>query len=408
MNANKPKNDQERIHALHRFNILDTPKEEDYDAITRLAASICGAPISVINLIDLDRQWFKSEVGLGVRETPLATSLCAHAILEQEILVIPDTREDCRFSDNPLVTSNPGLRAYAGALLKTEDGFALGTLCVLDYKPRQWTQTEIDAIRVLARQVMTQLEFRLLGINLNETNRALTESLVQQEAQLKDAAQDLEAFCYALAHDIRTPVRNIIFETGMALDDLEPEVREAVGPMLRKISEETGKIAALASDLIELTSIGRMELKRTSVDLGQIVATAAEQCQELYGRKVEISLGADLVAYADAKLIGRVVIELVHNAFEHSDPSRVLSISVSKDPGLETTFHIKDNGMGFNEAFMSRLFKPFERLDNREGGTGLGMGLAKAKRIVERHSGTIWAEGKPGVGATFSFSLPGK
>lgn len=160
MIAPKCDDEEARLAALHDYHILDTPREDDFDDITRLVARLCDAPIAVINLIDRDRQWFKSEVGLGVRETPLETSLCSHAILESELLVVPDTTLDPRFADNPLVTGPSSLRFYAGALLKTDSGHAIGTLCVLDNKPRDLTPEQRDALQILGRQVMTQIELR--------------------------------------------------------------------------------------------------------------------------------------------------------------------------------------------------------------------------------------------------------
>ncbi len=160
MIAAKHPEEEARLAALQRYDILDSPVEEAFDNITRLVSYICDAPISVINLIDRDRQFFKSEVGLGVRETPLDTSLCSHAILQPGLMVVPDTTVDPRFSDNPLVTGDPNLRFYAGALLETSDGHALGTLCVLDYKKRELTAAQADALQVLARQVMALLELR--------------------------------------------------------------------------------------------------------------------------------------------------------------------------------------------------------------------------------------------------------
>jgi PAS domain S-box-containing protein len=150
----------ERLAALARYNILDTPREQDFDDIAELASEICGTPIAVVNLVGDARQWFKAEVGLGVRETPLETSFCGHAILQEDFMLVPDATQDPRFDCNPLVVGEPGLRFYAGALLKTEDGFPIGTLCVLDYKPRELTDQQIRTLRRLARQIMTQLELR--------------------------------------------------------------------------------------------------------------------------------------------------------------------------------------------------------------------------------------------------------
>src|SRR5690606_24729967 len=120
--APTPSGEDERLAALHAYGILDTPPEESFDALTRIAAYICKAPIAVINFVDRDRQWFKSEIGLGVRETPLDVSICAHAILQPGLFVVPDTTQDARFADNPLVTGSPHLRFYAGALLESDQG----------------------------------------------------------------------------------------------------------------------------------------------------------------------------------------------------------------------------------------------------------------------------------------------
>ncbi len=150
----------ERSAALHSYDMLDTPREQDFDDLAKVASEFCAAPIAVVNLVDSTRQFFKAEVGLGVRETPLETGFCQHAILSEDILVIPDATKDHRFDCNPLVTGEPGLRAYAGALLKSPEGLPIGTVCVLDYQPREFTHAQVEMLRFLARQAMAQLELR--------------------------------------------------------------------------------------------------------------------------------------------------------------------------------------------------------------------------------------------------------
>ena len=152
----------DRLAALRAYDILDTPREAAFDDIVNLVARVFDARIAVVNLIDEDRQWFKAEIGLGVRETPLETSFCAHAILMQDRMVVPDATADARFACNPLVTDAPHLRFYAGELLKSAEGLPIGTLCVLDDKPRPEgaTALQMTTLQVLAAQVMTQLELR--------------------------------------------------------------------------------------------------------------------------------------------------------------------------------------------------------------------------------------------------------
>lgn len=178
MVAGTPPDQAARLEALRRYEILDTPREPAYDDIVRLAAHICATPVSVVNFIDEDRQWFKSEIGLGVRETPLDISICSHAILQQDMFVVPDTLLDPRFRHNPLCSSHPGIRFYAGALLRTAEGLPLGTLCVLDYVPRQLSSAQEEALRALSRQVMTQLELHHSLKAMRESDQ-LARSLIE-------------------------------------------------------------------------------------------------------------------------------------------------------------------------------------------------------------------------------------
>ena len=168
--------DAARLAALHRYEILDTPEEAEFDDFTRLAAHICQVPVAVISLVDRDRQWFKSEIGLGVRETPLNVSICKHAILQKGLFVVPDTALDERFRCNPLVAGDPHLRFYAGAMLESSEGLPMGTLCVLDFQPRQLTKTQMEALSMLARQIMTTLELRLSRRQLHNTIESISDA----------------------------------------------------------------------------------------------------------------------------------------------------------------------------------------------------------------------------------------
>ncbi|WP_225890078.1 PAS domain-containing protein [Indioceanicola profundi] len=194
---NRTWTEADRLAALARYDILDTPAEAAFDDITRLAAQICDVPIAVVNLIAKERQWFKSERGLGVRETPLDVSICAHAILQPGLFVIPDTTKDARFACNPLVTGEPGLRFYAGALLETPEGLPLGTLCVLDYKPREITEDQGFALKVLARHVMGLLEARL---RVAEAER-LAEDLRRSTAQFRVLADSMPQIVWSTRQD---------------------------------------------------------------------------------------------------------------------------------------------------------------------------------------------------------------
>jgi GAF domain-containing protein len=160
MSAATPQNEKKRLKVLWQYEVLDTVPEELFDDLTELAARICEAPIALISLVDEKRQWFKSKVGVSVSETSRDLSFCAHAIGQSGLFIVPDATQDARFANNALVVSEPKIRFYAGAPLITPDGYALGTLCVIDKVPRELRPDQKQALSILARHVVSQLELR--------------------------------------------------------------------------------------------------------------------------------------------------------------------------------------------------------------------------------------------------------
>jgi two-component system cell cycle sensor histidine kinase/response regulator CckA len=179
MITSTPEYEKKRLRVLWQYDLLDTVPEEIFDDLTELAARICEAPIAMITLVDEKRQWFKSKIGLSVNETSRDISFCSHAIGHPELFIVPDATRDERFAKNPLVTSDPKIRFYAGAPLITPDGYAIGTLCVIDKVPRELRDDQKSALRVLARHVMTQLELR-------RRSRQLTRAHHQRDQLQKD------------------------------------------------------------------------------------------------------------------------------------------------------------------------------------------------------------------------------
>jgi GAF domain-containing protein len=166
MKAPIPDNEAQRLAALKEYQILDTAAEQNYDDITALAAYLCDVPIAMISLVDKSRQWFKSKLGLNEQETPRDVAFCAHAILQTEPLIVRDALKDSRFADSALVTCAPNIRFYAGFPLASPEGFALGTLCAIDRKPRHLSAQQKQAMQALSRQVMALLELRRVSARL--------------------------------------------------------------------------------------------------------------------------------------------------------------------------------------------------------------------------------------------------
>ncbi len=316
MEADLHPRNPKRLAALASYQVLDTPREQDFDDIVWLAARICEMPVAIVLLVDADRQWFKAEVGLGVRETPLGSSICLHALLEAEFLEVPDTLADPRTADNPLCAGLPGLRFYAGAPLRTPQGLALGTLCVLDHVPRRLTETQRDALTILARQVMAQLNLR--------------QSLRLQRTLMQEIDHRVKNSLASVMAALRLQVR------GAA----EPAVVQA----LQQAEARIGRIALLHEQLSQASS-------EHEVNLSTYFDRVSEMLSGSLPDSVRVEIDADpcICQAALASQIGVIVTEFALNAAKHAFPDgragrvRVV-LRCKKGGGIE--FRCEDDGIG--------------------------------------------------------------
>ena len=391
--ANPPDEDA-RLAELRSCNILDTLAEKEYDDLTRLAARICGTPTALISLVDRDRQWFKSRVGLDATETPRDWAFCAHAIHDQEPLIVPDALEDERFRDNPLVTAAPNIRFYAGTPLRTGAGHALGTLCVIDYERRQFTAGQKEDLEILGRQVTALLDLRRKTRRLAELN------------------EEKNLLFFFFSHDLRNPLGVIQGFSEFLLEEAE----ELTGPhriFLERIHSNSRYILRLVDDTLDLAAVeaGTVNLRREACDLAHLT----EQCLELSRvqaeRKnisIESRIEPDLPQISiDSVKIEQVIQNLIGNAIKYTDEGGRVGVLLERDAS-QAVLRVRDTGRGISQEDLKSIFRPFFRAQEQgtAGERSTGLGLAIAERIIGRHGGKLDVISEPGRGSEFVMRLP--
>ena len=327
--------EDERLSALRSYGILDTPREEEFDDIVRVVSAICETPISVINLIDQGRQWFKAEIGLGVRETPLPASICAHAILQPGLFVVPDTLNDARFTDNPLVVGDPHLRFYAGALLETDEGLPLGTICVLDYIPRQLTDNQKDLLRVMASQIMKMFELRRTNA-VEHSARQEAEALVKENATLAREGD------HRVMNSLNL-VSAVLALQGRASSD------DAVKTQLADAHRRVQAIATVHRQLHLAGSLDFIDIKGFLNSLCENLKATAPACIEA----IKTDLQHAQVRSDEASTLGLISAELLANCFKHSYPGDIAGLVWVGFSGDNEHWRltVRDQGVGLPSRF---------------------------------------------------------
>jgi two-component system, sensor histidine kinase len=408
----------ERLSILRSYQILDTAPEEEYDDLVALAAQICGVPLASITLIDETRQWFKARIGFEEAETPRNISFCAHAIQRpDDLLIVNDARTDPRFSELSNVTGAPHIRFYAGAPLVTHDGWALGTLCVIDRQPRQLTPEQERALRVLRRHVVNALELRKLVkdqksviTDLENTRIALEEARIAAEAGARAKSQ----FLAAMSHEIRTPMNAVVgMTTLLRATPLDTEQQDCVDTI--RTSGEL--LLTVINDILDFSKIesGKMTFEHIPFEVARCVADAIDllaasaQAKHLALHTV-IAPNVPVFVNGDVTRIRQILVNLLSNAVKFTERGGVtvsVSLGAPRTDGLELQFSVQDSGIGIPADRIDRLFQQFCQVDvsttRRYGGTGLG--LAISKRLAEIHGGRMWVTSQTGQGSTFSFTI---
>ncbi len=393
-----PTNERERVGKLRSYNILDTLPEESFDRVTRLAADILDVPIALVSLVDSERQWFKSKVGLDADETSREISFCGHAIMGDDLFVIEDATKDARFADNPLVTAGLNIRFYAGAPLQTPDGLNIGTLCAIDDKPRQLNQRQRRLLLDLSHVIVDEMELRV----------ALKESMnaVANEANERALQND---FVSAVTHELRTPLTSIQGSLKLIDAGAFGAVTDPLKQALDIASRNAATLLSLINDLLDFQQLGAgmMEFNFQAVSLERLVHETCENMAGFAARKdiaIDAMVEDDAVFLADAARLTQVISNVLSNAVKFSPTGGRISV-IAKRTNTSVSIAFTDRGPGIPVEFRGKVFEKFARARGQTTGSGTGLGLAISKIIVEAHRGTIGFE-TSAQGTTFQVEIP--
>ncbi|MAU72607.1 MAG: histidine kinase [Pseudozobellia sp.] len=391
-----PFDEAERLKALHSFNILDTLEEKEYDGITRIAADISNTPIALVSLVDADRQWFKSHYGIDATETPRDIAFCAHAINRpNEPLIVNDADEDERFFDNPMVIGGPKVKFYAGAPLSTKDGLAIGTLCVVDTKPRyDFSDNQKEALITLANQVMAQLELR---------RQYTIQKIINQELSLKN--NQLKHFTYRLAHDMKTPLHGISSLVGFIKEDYSSLLESTEIPSwLDTIGDRVHFMESLIRGITNYINVTNSEIAFDDFHIEREINDVIKNLGSTTPFELFIKNGNSVIKNS-ASSFTQIFTNFFQNSIKFCEQPIKIWIEFYEDEDFYY-FTFQDNGPGISEKFWGKVFVMFETLQ-RTGPKDTGIGLATVKTIIEKLGGQIRIDHRPNgeKGIFFHFSL---
>ncbi len=388
--AKIPKNECQRLENLLSYNILDTPPESDFDELTRFIAEICDVPYAIISLLDDKRQWFKSRVGISVAETSKEISFCSHAILQDDFFQVTNALDDERFFDNPLVTDGPKIMFYAAFPLISDEGFRLGTFCVLDRQPRKLNSFQINSLKVVSHQVMSQIELRKTNQSLKKMYKAVKDT--NDHVMSRERMATLGEMAAGLAHEINNPlgvisllsaeIRQLVAKNEVDKNQINTAC-EKVEDLVLRIGKiiKSFKTVARKPDLDPLSKDNLMNILEDTLSISS---------DKIKNQGVKIHLEGDFdksVMCRSGELV-QVFLNLLFNALDANEGLKDswVKFSVSDQPEF-IVLSVTDSGLGIDIKEVSEIMNPF--YTTKPIGKGLGLGLGISKKIVEQHKGRL-------------------
>ena len=414
-----PEHDDQRVAKLASYGIVDSLPEQEYDDLARLAAAIVDVPIALVSFVDGSRQWFKARVGIDLEESRRDISFCLHVVASREAMVVNDATTDPRFADNPFVNGELStVRFYAGAPLMTPDGFALGTICVLDFEKRELGDGQLESLESLSRLVVSQLELRNSNIELEEAKQAAevaAQDAANAELRATTANRAKSRFLTTMSHELRTPLTAIIGFGGLLADNMTGGLDADEVDYALRIKNAGVHLLSVINDVLDLAKIddGHLPIRVGPTDLNKLVDETL-QLLENQARTRRVRLRAVMALSlepieADAQRLKQVLINLIGNALRFSGDG-VVEVRLVPNPESPTEalrLDVVDSGRGIAAQKLESMFDRFVQGDEsstrEHGGTGLGLPIARS--LCGAMGFRLVAASRVGVGSTFSVLL---
>ncbi|MDH7445822.1 GAF domain-containing sensor histidine kinase [Aquimarina sp. 2201CG14-23] len=392
-----PINEDFRLEALKSLDILDTESEKEFDEITALAAYLCDTEIALISLVDKDRQWFKSKHGLSICETPREQSFCAHAILEPDKpLIVKDARLDKRFCNNPLTAEEKVVIFYAGIPLIDKNGFALGTLCVIDSKPKELSNKQLESLKSLANQVVILFE-------LNKKNK----DLEKVEGKLRKRNESLKEFARVISHDLKMPLANVITTSDLLKLKLANDLDKETSEYFEYIKQSSFSMSDYINDVLDhYESDSLVQNKPETFKLNHLL----KEISELLSIKPDCTINfpkSDPTLDCNKSALKQIFFNLIGNSIKYNDKEHIIIDIENTEDDIFYYFKIIDNGMGIPKDKIASIFDLFTTANgtDRSGNKGNGIGLSTVKKLVNNLGGCVKVTSSVGIQTVFDFSI---
>ncbi|HUR26327.1 MAG TPA: GAF domain-containing protein [Candidatus Thermoplasmatota archaeon] len=405
---------QAAVARLGRLALAGGPLQDLFDAVMREICETVGVRHAGLCQLHPDGRfsfnaglgWRPGVVGMtGMPASPRGQG--AYMLASGGAVVSPDVATETRYEVSPLVLEAGIVSSMAVPVPGRDQPW--GIMAIHSTTRRDFTPDEVTFADAVAHILAGAIERKATEDELEASRAHLEEVVAQRTSQLASSNRELEAFSYSVSHDLRAPLRTISGFTSLLTAKHARELSPPAIVLLDGVRKSADRLGRLIDDLLDLSRVQRVDFVRQPVDLSAMASQAiGELAANDPGRKVEWSVEPGLTAEGDARLIGVLLQNLLGNAWKFTRDSPAARIQVGRqDSGGDAVFYVRDNGAGFDMAYATKLFQPFQRLHHTSEFEGTGVGLATVQRIVERHGGRTWAEGRPGKGASFYFTLAG-